>query len=263
VETHFAAIRPGEPPLITVHLRIPCKEKLGATVSGEIQLRLLSEKEVIATATLPFTGKGIADLDTPFHQPLPLGFYKVSAVYSEGGVAREFYQNGFLVTERGALASGPVLGVHGDFLSLDGKPFFPVGTNYFTSEDNNWDFSAPRNAWIWDKDFAEMAAHGISFVRTGVWMSNGKFIESDSGGVNERFLRNLEAFLDCAQRHNIAINFTFFAFAPHSGGFLRNMDASATLPNPYTDPVSVDAEQAYIRSGGAIQGCSLALLGSD
>jgi hypothetical protein len=26
------------------------------------------------------------------------------------------------------------------------------------------------------------------------------------------------------------------------------MDASATLPNPYTDPVSVDAEQAYIRS---------------
>jgi hypothetical protein len=93
-----------------------------------------------------------------------------------------------------------------------------------------------------------MAAHGISFVRTGVWMSNGKFIESDSGGVNERFLRNLEAFLDCAQRHNIAINFTFFAFAPHSGGFLRNMDASATLPNPYTDPVSVDAEQAYIRS---------------
>jgi len=26
------------------------------------------------------------------------------------------------------------------------------------------------------------------------------------------------------------------------------MDASATPPNPYTDPVSVDAEQAYIRS---------------
>jgi hypothetical protein len=248
VETRFAAIRPGEPPLITVHLRIPSEEKLGAIVSGEIQLRLLSEKEVIATATLPFTGKGTADLDAPFHQLLPLGFYKVSAVYSEGDVAREFYQNGFLVTERSALASGPVLGVHGDFLSLDGKPFFPVGTNYFTSEDNNWDFSSPRNAWIWDKDFAEMAAHGISFVRTGVWMSNTKFIESDSGGVNERFLRNLEAFLDCAQRHNIAINFTFFAFAPHSGGFPRNMDASATPPNPYTDPVSVDAEQAYIRS---------------
>jgi hypothetical protein len=248
VETLFSAIRPGEPPVITVHLRVPHQQKLGAAVSGEVQLQLLSEKEVIATATVPVTCKGIADLDAPFHQPLPAGFYKVSAVYSQGGHAREFYQNGFLVTDRSALASGPVLGVHGDFLTLDGKPFFPVGTNYFTTEENGWDFSGPRNAWIWDKDFAEMAAHGVSFVRTGVWMPNGKFIEGNTGGANERFLRNLEAFLDCAQRHNIAINFTFFAFSPQSGGFPRNQDAAGTPPNPYTDPVSVGTEQAYVRS---------------
>ena len=248
VEMFYSAIRAGEPPVITVHVRVPRPKKPGAEASGEVQLRLLHEKEVIATATIPFTGQGTANLDAPFHEPLPAGFYKVAAVLSQGGRAREFHQNGFLVTERSALASGPVLGVRGDFLALDGKPFFPVGTNYFTTEENGWDFSSPRNAWIWDKDFADMAAHGVSFVRTGVWMSNGKFIDGNTGGANERFLRNLEAYLACAHRHNIAINFTFFAFSPHSGESNHNQDAATTPRNPYTDPVSVEAEQAYVRS---------------
>jgi hypothetical protein len=248
VEALFSAIRPGEQPQITVHLRVPRQQKPGAALNGEVQLQLLSVKDMVATATLPVTGEGRADLDVPFHQLLSAGFYRISAIYSEGGHAREFYQNGFLVTDRIALASAPALGVHGDFLTLGGKPFLPVGTNYFTTEENGWDFSGPRNAWVWDRDFAEMAAHGVSFVRTGVWMQNGKFIESNTGGANERFLRNLEAFLDCAKRHNIAINFTFFAFSPQSGAYPRAQDAAVTPPNPYTDPGSVDAEQAYVRS---------------
>jgi len=253
VEIQYSAIRPGESPTITVHLRNARAQRLGTTLSGEVAIQLLHDDKVIQTATLPVTGTGTADLATanlatPFHQPLPPGFYKISAVYSEGGQAREFYQNGFLVTERSALASGPVLAVKGDFLSLDGNPFFPVGTNYFTTEENGWDFSGPRNAWVWDKDFAEMAAHGVSFVRTGVWMPNAKFIDPATGGVNERFLRNLEAFLDCAQRHHIAINFTFFAFSPRSGPAPKTTDPTTPLPNPYTDPASVEAQQAYVRS---------------
>jgi len=252
VETQYSAIRAEEPPTITVHLRNARAQRLGATVTGGVAIKLLRGDEVVQTATLPVAGTGTADLETPFHQPLTPGFYKVSAVYSEGEHAREFYQNGFLVTglatEPGALTSGPVLGVKGDFLSLDGKPFFPVGTNYFTTEENGWDFSSPRNAWVWDKDFAEMAAHGVSFVRTGVWMQNAKFVDPGTGGVNERFLRNLEAFLDCAQRHHIAINFTFFAFSPHSGPAARTTDAATPPPNPYIDPAAVEAEQAYVRS---------------
>jgi hypothetical protein len=248
VETLYSAIRPGEPPAITVHLRVPRLQKTGGVLAGEVELQLLSEKELIAKATIPVTGPGIANIEAPFKAPLPAGFYRVSAVYSEGGHAREFYQNGFMVTERTTLDSGPVLGVRGDFLTLDGKPFFPMGTNYFTTEENGWDFSGPRNAWVWDADFAEMAAHGVTFVRTGVWMPNGKFIESSTGGANERFLRNLEAYLDCAHRHNIAINFTFFAFSPHSGSIPLSPDVAQAAPNPYIDPAPVDAEQAYVRS---------------
>jgi len=79
-------------------------------------------------------------------------------------------------------------------------------------------------------------------------MPNAKFIEGNTGGADERFMRNLEAFLLCAHRHNIAINFTFFAFSPHSGPQVRDFDTATGPPNPYTDAASVEAEQAYVRS---------------
>jgi len=107
------------------------EQKPGAATSGEVKVQILSDKGSIATATLPVTGIGSETLDAPFHQPLPAGFYKVTAIYSQDGHGRAFYENGFLVAKRDALASGPVLGVKGDFLSLDGKPFFPVGHPLF------------------------------------------------------------------------------------------------------------------------------------
>ena len=248
VETLFSTMRPGELPLITVHLRSLHEARVGSSTPGEVKLTLRSGKGVVDSMALPVEAKGgIADIQAPFHKALPPDFYTVSAVYREGGKFREFYEDGFWVAETKELAAGPVLGVSGDFLTRNGAPFFPVGTNYFTTEENGWDFSSARNAWVWKKDFEEMSRHGVTFVRTGVWMPNGRFIEGNTGGVNERFLRNLEAFLLCAQRYGIAVNFTFFAFSPHSGhsGF---GDPSATPPNPYTDASSVRAEQAYVRS---------------
>ena len=248
IETLFSVIRPNEPPLITVHLRNLRRENHLDSVSGEVKLTLNSGEEVLDSATLPVAAQnGIADLAAPFHKTLAPGFYTVSGVYSEGSQFREFYRDGFWVAEPKSLSAGPALGLHGNFLTRNGAPFFPVGTNYFTTEENGWDFSGPRNAWVWEKDFDEMSHHGVSFVRTGVWMPNGRFIEDDTGGVNERFLRNLEAFLLCAQRHGIAVNFTFFAFSPHSGNPGRE-NPDSILPNPYTDPASVRAEQAYVRS---------------
>jgi hypothetical protein len=252
VETLFSAIRPGEPPLITIHLQLPEKKNSSAAVSSaaiskSVRLQLASEKGVVAAATLPLTGAGSMTLDAPFSQPLPQGMYTVTAVYSEGPRQLEFAQNGFLVEERSALTAGPALGVKRDFLTLGGKTYFPVGTNYFTTEEDGWDFSGPRNVAVWDRDFAEMAAHGVNFVRTGVWMPNGRFIDGDNR-ANERFLRNVEAFLACAHRHNIAVNFTFFAFAPHSGPAPWTPDPSASSPNPYTDAGQVWAQKAYVRS---------------
>ena len=239
VEMLFSVLRPNEPPQVTVHVR------QASSTSGEIRVELLSADKVLDASTLPVEANEVADLPAPFHTPLPPGFYRVRVTYRQQGHFREFYENGFWVAERSALDEGPALGVKGDFLTRGGEPFFPVGTNYFTTEENGWDFSGPRNASVWEKDFAEMAAHGVTFVRTGVWMKNAKFIESGTGEADERFLRNLEAFLICAHHHGISVNFTFFAFSPASGA---PSDAAAPQKNPYLDKEALHAQQAYVRS---------------
>ncbi|HEY0784956.1 MAG TPA: beta-galactosidase [Acidobacteriaceae bacterium] len=249
LEVLFSTIRPGELPQITAHLRQPHP----SASPGEIHVELRAGDKLLEKVTLPATTPDTStlDLDIPFRKPLPPGFYTVSASYSWGGQQRAFYRNGFQVEDRSALTTGPALGVHGDFLSLDSKPFFPVGTNYFTTEENGWDFSGPRNAWVWDKDFAEMEQHGVSFVRTGIWMPNAKFVEQGTGEANERFLRNLEAYLAAAHRHHIAINFTLFAMVPRSGFGGRPDSADSVDPNPYLDERMLRSEQAYVHSVAA------------
>jgi len=232
IETLFSVLRPNEPPQITVHLR------QSHSASGEVNIQLLAQDKILEDATLPVQGKELSDLPAPFHAPLSPGFYRIRVTYRQQGHFREFYENGFWVAERNSLEDGPTLGVAGDFLTRDRKPFLPVGTNYFTTEENGWDFSGPRNAAVWEKDFAEMASHGVTFVRTGVWMNHARFIDPGTGEPNERFLRNLEAFLLSAHHHGIAVNFTFFAFTPASG----------TQKNPYNDEESLRAQQAYVRA---------------
>ena len=247
VELQFSAIRPGETPQITVHLKSPHLAKTQTKLAGEVKVQINSEKGLVDSATLAVADAATADLPVPAKSDLAPGFYTVTATFSAGGKLREFYQNGFWVQPESAVKTGPVIGVHGDFLSEDGQPFFPVGTNYFTTEENGWDFSESRNASVWEKDFAEMAAHGVNFVRTGVWSTNTGFVDKD-GGVNQRFLRNLEAYLLCAQRYKIAVNFTFFAFTPKYDGSLRGSKPGPQVANPYLDPASLATEKAYLRS---------------
>jgi hypothetical protein len=253
VEEQYSALRPGEFPLLTLHLRHPGAQA-GSSASGasagEVTVELFSGDRLIDNATVEMEG---AEPDAPvrFHKPLPAGFYTVRATWSVSGQTREYYANGFFVEDLTSLETGSALGVEKDFLTRGGKPFFPVGTNYFGTEENGWDFSGPRNALVWDRDFADMERHGVSLVRTGVWMSSAKFVEPLTGEVNERFLRNLEAFLAAAERHHIAINFTFFAFVPRMGEQVRSPNATGpelAPPNPYLDAAMIQREQSYVLS---------------
>jgi Beta-galactosidase len=244
IETLYSAIRPDEFAQIEIHL-----EHAPAAQVGNVKLEISSGDKVLYSTSIPSIGSRV-DANVPFRRLLPAGFYTIRGVYEYGGKPREFYRNGFWVQNAEALASGPALGVHGDFLTKDGTPFFPFGTNYFTTEENGWDFSGPRNAAAWDNDFSDMERHGVTFVRTGVWMSNAKFVEPSTGQVNERFLRNVEAYLLSARNHHIAINFTFYGFTPKTGSSfpVRQDQAEAPLPNPYTNPAVVRDEQTYVLS---------------
>ncbi len=246
LEMQYSTVKPFEPAQVTVHLRNSRRERMGEQITGAVKVELLDGNKIIESQDVACDGRKL-DAYLFFRKPLHPGFYTVKATYEDGGKPLEFYQNGFWVEDETLLTSGPVLGVNGDFLTRDGKPFFLVGTNYFTSEDGEWDFSSSRNAAVWENDFAEMANHGVNFVRTGVWIPTKRFVEPRSDQVNERFLRNLQAFLLSARRHNIVVNFTFFAFTPHVGT-IAFQTPSDIPPNPYLDPVAVRAEQDYIAS---------------
>jgi hypothetical protein len=248
IEMLYSTLKKGEFPAAMVHLRNAQKERQHQPQSGQVTVELLSGTLVVAREQVSCSGT-IVDAAVNFQKQLQPGFYTIRATYQNGDKPREFYGNGFWVEDEQALKSGPVLGRQGDFLTKDGQPFFPFGTNYFTTEENGWDFSGPRNAAVWEHDFADMEKHGVSFVRTGVWMGQIKIVDTTEGGVTERFLRNVEAYLLCARRHNIAINFTFFAFEPQAT--LRQGDNPLTLlpgGNPYIDPVTIRAEEDYMLS---------------
>ncbi len=224
LEVRYAALRPGEIPEITAHLH-------GAG-SGKVEAELLRGDVVVGRADASLA-QGSAPLAFP--SPLAPGAYTARATWMPAQGPGEFAESGFTVEAR--LDPGPRLASHGDFLTLGGKPFLPVGTNYFTTEENGWDFAGPRNGAVWERDFARMEQLGISFVRTGVWMGQAKVLDPATGEATERFLRNLEGYLAAAHRHGIVVNFTFFAFSPSLGE-----------GNPYLNPATVEAEQKYVSS---------------
>ncbi len=251
LETQYAAVRPGEPPVLNAYLTNRPKS---APNAGAIHFELRQGETLLNQATVPLSADNAAA--APFNKPLPPGVYTASATWIPSGSATptEFAENGFVVEDLSALETGPAFGAHGDFLSLGGKPFLPVGTNYFSTEANGWNFAGPRNGAVWERDFADMQRHGVTFVRTGVWNGYGDILEHEqdgqTGGVIERFLRNLEGYLAAAHRHGVVVNFTFFAFTPRTGNDQQHGDPESTPPppNPYLNPAAVASEQAYIRS---------------
>jgi hypothetical protein len=249
LETQYASLRPREPEQIVVHLRRAPGAAHALSLGGSVRLELISSNRLLQAKEISCEGIA-ADQEVEFHLPLAPGFYTLRATFSAEGRPREFSQNGFWVDDGSGLKSGPVLGVRGNFLTKDGSPYFPFGTNYFTTEENGWDFSGPRNAWVWERDFGEMQKHGVTLVRTGVWMGQLKFIDPATGGVSERFLRNVDAYLLSARGHGIFVNFTLCAFDPQTV-WRQPGERSAIRgagSNPYTDPVAIRAEQNYMLS---------------
>jgi len=269
LEMPFSTIKPDEVPKVLVHIHDGLRASATPPPQHEVKVELVSGTSVVDTVRVSLGGVNV-HAEAAFSKPVPAGFYTLRGAWDEGGQTREAYQNGLWVEDAQQLTAGPAFGAKGDFLTRDGKPFFPVGANYFSTEANGWNFGGPRNAWIWDRDFEEMQRYGVTFVRTGVWGPTAQLIDPANRGVTERFLRNLEAFLLSAHRHNIIVNFTFYAFTPRpldplptpaaatpapaagggGGGRGGRGGGPQTPPEPnvYMDPSAVKSELNYVLS---------------
>jgi hypothetical protein len=249
LEPTHATLVPGEPPHVVVHVqRAPrTAAKAGPTT---VRVELTDGRRSLAVRRVACDGSECR-VPVAFAAALVPGLYTLRGTYEDAGGPAEGYLTGVWSRDARLLTQGARLEVAGETLRRDGAPYLPVGVNYFSSDifptglfvgDNPC-----GNVYRWEQAFAEMERLGLTFVRTGTWMNQLEYLDTVTGGVEERFLRGLEAFLHSAARHRIQVQFTFWAFDPQtlrrSGELLPGPGA-----NPYLDPVAREAQRRYLAS---------------
>jgi hypothetical protein len=168
--------------------------------------------------------------------PSTRGLHTVEATLMEGDQVRAIYHSGFWIRDEEYLRSGPRLAVNHDYFELDGQPLAVAGTTYMSSEVQRLYFEYP-NAYVWNRDLAQISGGGLNMVRTGWWTGWDKFC-NENGQPYERTLRTIEAFLMTARKNGLPLQFNFFAFLP---------DVLSGV-NPYLDPESVRKQRTLISS---------------
>ncbi|PYT59056.1 MAG: hypothetical protein DMG35_15745 [Acidobacteria bacterium] len=169
-----------------------------------------------------------------FPAPKEKGFHVIEAELLDSGKVRATYRSGFWIRDMEFLRSGPHLTVNHDFFEIDGHPLAVVGTTYMSSEVQRLYFDHP-NAYVWDRDMAQIQAVGLNMLRTGWWTGWDKFCD-ENGQPYERTLRTLEAYLMTARKHSLPVQFNFFAFLPEVLGGV----------NSYLDPQALRKQQTLV-----------------
>lgn len=231
IRPHWALFLPGEPPNfqftrrsvaqtpLPIHLDLVVSSDRGSSMERSFDLQ-------------PGRYPWITELNLP-----PVrenGFHTVVARLTENGVQRSVYRTGFWIRDREFLNSGPRVTINNDFFEVDGRPVPILGSTYMASDVQRDYFMAP-NPYIWEQDFADMQRNGVNMVRTGWWTGWDQVMKVDSV-MQEDALRSIEALLMTARRHNMPVQFTFFAFLPEVFGGA----------NPYLDPEALRRETNFV-----------------
>jgi hypothetical protein len=213
VEIRWYSARPAAEPLTVSIVTYPAGQ-----VSGRQQVTANVE-----TSTL-----------IPLPVPVAKGLHVIEARLLEGRKLRAIYHSGFWVRDEAYLRSGSRLSVNQDYFELDGHPLAVVGTTYMSSEAQRLYFEHP-NAYVWDRDLAQIRSAGLNMIRTGWWTGWDKFCD-ENGEPYEKTLRTLEAFLMSARKNDLPVQFNFFAFLPDILGGA----------NPYLDPQAIRRQKTLI-----------------
>jgi hypothetical protein len=164
------------------------------------------------------------------------GFHTVEVTLIRDGEPLRIYRSGFWMRDLNYLLSGPKLTVSTDYFQLDGKPLPVVGTTYMSSDVSRMYLIHP-NAYVWDKDMAQIRGAGLNMIRSGLW-TTWKQLLAPNGQMREDGLRTIEAFLMCARHNGLPVQFNLFAFYPDEFGG----------ENGYLDPAALHAESVYAES---------------
>jgi len=233
VRPHWALFLPGEKPSLTVRWWHP---RLAQAAHVDLTVGLEGDKQPQHVSVELPAGPSpqIAEVELP--APATKGLFVVTARLQVGGAARSLYRTGFWIRDEQFLRSGSKITLDRDFFRRDGHTYPVVGTTYMAS-DVQRQYLAQPNVYVWDRDLAQIQAAGMNMLRTGLW-SGWEDLSAASGNVREETLRNLEAWLMTARKHNLPVQFTLFAFIPEVLGG----------ENPYLDPAAVRAQSEFLQA---------------
>ena len=232
-----AAIEPGETPSLRVTALRPWARS-GEASARRAQVTVRSDDGVVV-----FEGEGALEGQDALRtgvvriaatSPLAPGLYHAEVRIPDVAWRPGATTTGFWIRDAALLASGPRLSASRDWLRRDGRVTPVVGTTYMAS-DVHRKFLFEPNPHAWDRDFADMARHGVNFVRTGLWTGWVRAM-LDPGAVDEGVLSALDAYVLTAAKHGIPVCFNLFAFLPPSFGGTH----------PYLDPRALEGQRALL-----------------
>jgi hypothetical protein len=252
LEVQHPTVAAGEPVQVIVHVQRSARgvERAGPT---RVRVELRRDGRPIESQTVAVTGVD-SRLPLLFKSRLRPGLYALHGTLEDARGFAEGHVTGVWARDRALLARGPRLSTDGETFRRDGAPYLPVGVNYFSTDPFTSGLFVGANPcgnpYRWERDFAEMERHGITFVRTGTWLNHDVYLDKVTDGAEERYLRSLEAFLLSAARHRLLVQFTFFAFDPQT---IRRAEGGPSIvrgvgDNPYLDPAARQAQIRFVQS---------------
>jgi hypothetical protein len=219
---------PGEP----VQLEAQWQSATPAPASATISISVFPDGQTSngASKTVPLAALQTVEMEAPASK----GFHIVEATLRDADKTLAIYHSGFWIRDEAYLHSGPRFTTNSDYLEIDGHPLGVVGTTYMSSEAQRLYFEHP-NAYVWDRDLAQIHDANLNMLRAGWWTGWDKFCD-ENGQPYERTLRTIEAYLMTARKYNLPVQFNFFAFLP---------DVLAGA-NSYLDPQAVRKQQRLV-----------------
>jgi hypothetical protein len=136
----------------------------------------------------------------------------------EGGRVVDRVETALCVRSPQVLASGPKVGWKDNMLTVDGKPTFVAGSN----QTGMMYYSPTENPWTWDRDFRSMSERGYHalrilhfspFAKDG-YKGVGAHAPLDLKNRPERLVRQMDAIVQLAQKHRVAIFLTLHDWVP-------------------------------------------------
>ena len=140
------------------------------------------------------------------------GFVPIAARLTTKARVIDEIRSGLCVENKVVVASGPRIRWAGNYFTLNGKPQIVLGSN-----QTGMVFYADREGpAIWERDFAMMARAGLRVLRLLHFSPfaargyEGQAANSPSDLVHrpERLIRQMDAFVQTAQRHGIVVFLT-------------------------------------------------------